>query len=389
MILVHVAHSYYPVLGGIERAVQKMAEHQIELGHEVHIITSHYGAENRAFKEELNSVHIHRVKAWRLHYPDLTIPRESCESLLREANVIHVHGQNSLFNILLAKRAKRMGRCIVMDFLALDYLKLHLNPIIRLFGSCYQERIQHEAAKFVDEAITLNERDQRLLKEKYEVESTVIPHGIDESYLMKPKDEKLFREKYNVYEENVMAYVGRIHPSKGLDVLVKALPLITSKVNNFVAVIAGGGSEAYRRHLLMLAKKLKVEDRVRILGYINEDEKISLLDASRVFVFPTRHFGEAYPLVIDEAYAREIPIVTTGVGAMPYRVKHMETGILIPTDDPSSLSRAVVTLLKDDDLLANMHRQLRSIKKSLLTWRQVCLRLNKIYDDAMKVSQAG
>ena len=379
MRIVHIFHNYYPVIGGMERVIQRLAEEQVRIGHEVHVVTSVHGAGGRPREEELNGVYVHRVRGWRLHYPDLTVPLEVPGKLLKHTHVVHVHSQSSLFNMVLARHAKGLGKPLVMDFLALDYLKSHTNPLIRYLGGYYQEKLQREAAKLVDKAITLNERDQHILKEKYGVESTVIPHGIDEKYLTKPKDERLFREKYGVYEEDIVAYVGRIHPSKGLDVLIKAVPLIAHEVNNFTVVIAGGGSEVYRRSLLMLTRNLKVEDKVRILGYISEDEKISLLDASRVFVFPTQHFGEAYPLVVDEAYARGVPMVATEVGALPCRVKHFKTGILVPSDDLSSLCRAIVTLLKGDDLLEDMRRRLRYVRESILTWRQVCTKLNEVY----------
>jgi len=66
MKIVHTYHSYYPVLGGLEKVVQKLAEEQAKLGHEVHVITSQASARNCLVEEELNNVYVHRVKAWRL-----------------------------------------------------------------------------------------------------------------------------------------------------------------------------------------------------------------------------------------------------------------------------------------------------------------------------------
>jgi len=379
MRIAHVVHTYFPRIGGIERAVQHLAEEQVKLGHDVTVITSNVDIVGSPKEEMINDVYIHRIKALQFYYPDLTVPKESCKELLKRTDVVHIHSQNSLFNIIMGRQAKNVGKPIVMDFLALDYLKSHANPLIRLFGGCYQEWVQHEAVKLVDKAITLNEKDQRILREKYGVESTVVPHGIDERYLTKPKDERTFREKYEVYEENIIAYIGRIHPSKGLDVLVKALPLIAREAEDFTVVIAGGGSEAYRRSLLGLAKKLRVEDKVRILGYICEDEKISLLDASKILVLPTRHFGEAYPLVVDEAYARGVPLVVADAGALPCRVKHLETGMLVKMNNPKSLAEAVIALLTNDDLYSKMREKVKKVK--ILTWRQVCERISKIYED--------
>jgi glycosyltransferase involved in cell wall biosynthesis len=378
--IVHVFHNYYPIVGGMERAIQCLAEEQAKLGYEVAVITSDRGVNHRPREETINGIYVHRVRAFRLHYPDLTIPREYSTEVLRAADVVHIHSQSSLFNISLAKYAKKIGRTLIVDFLALDYLKSHTNPLIRLLGCYYQQWAQRKATELADKAITLNERDQQILKEKYGVESMVVPHGIDEKYLTKPRDEKLFREKYEVYEENVVAYVGRIHPSKGLDVLVKALPLIARNIDNFMVVIAGRSSEAYKRSLLMLTKKLKVEDKVRSLGYIGEDEKISLLDASKAFVFPTRHFGEAYPLAVDEAYARETPIIATNVGVLPWRVRPLETGMIIQPNSPSSLADALTALLNNDYLLKKMHKNIKRVKAKLLSWTEICMKICEIYN---------
>lgn len=385
MRVTHVFHNYYPVLGGMERVVQRLAEEQVRMGYDVHVITSALGVTGPR-EDTVSGVHIHRVKAIRLHYADLAYPTDCPEQVLEESDVVHVHSQNSLFNITLAKVAKRIGKPLVIDFLALDYLNSHTNPLITFFGGYYQKRIQREAVKLVDDAITLNERDYGILKDKYGVESKVVPHGIDEEYLTKPKDDSMFREKHGVYSGNVVAYVGRVHPSKGLDTLIEAASLVANEVDDFTVVIAGGGSKPYREKLGKLAKKLGVERKVKLLGYISEDEKISLLDSSKAFVFPTRHFGEAYPLVVDEVYARGVPIVATEVGVLPYRVKHMETGIVVPPDDPSLLAKAVVALLKDDDLLASMCNEVRSVKGLILTWSQVCARLDNIYEGVKEVS---
>ncbi|MBS7610476.1 glycosyltransferase family 4 protein [Candidatus Bathyarchaeota archaeon] len=365
----------------MEKAIQSLAEEQAKTGHEVHVITSTLTMRSKQKKEVINGVHIHRVGAIRLHFPDLTYPMGYPRYVLEETDIVHVHSQNSLFNIILAECAKKLGKPLVIDFLALDYLKSHPNPLIRLFGNHYQERAQRRAASLADKAITMNEKDHRILRKKYGIESEIIPHGIDERYLTKPKDEKLFREKYGVNKENVIAYIGRIHPSKGLDVLVKALPLIAHEVNDSVAVIAGGGSEAYRRSLLMLARKLKVDGRVRILGYISEDEKISLLDASKVFVLPSRHFGEAYPLVVDEAYARGVPIIASRVGILPLRIRHLKTGMIVRPNDPSLLANAVMILLKDDELSKAIHAKIKDEKTKLLTWQLVCERIKKGYQE--------
>ena len=66
MKIVHVIHSYYPKIGGIEAAVQHLAEEQAKLGHNVNVITAKFGANNGPREERINFVKILRLKSIRL-----------------------------------------------------------------------------------------------------------------------------------------------------------------------------------------------------------------------------------------------------------------------------------------------------------------------------------
>lgn len=378
MKILHVSTNYYPVVGGLERAVQYLAEEQAKLSHEVIVVTSNVNVNDRPREEFLNGIKIVRLNSIKFLYNDLTIPLE--KPPLGDADIVHIHSQNSLFNIVLARYAKKKGKPIVMDFLALNYLQEHVNTLIRILGGRYQKWVQKKAVKLADYAITLNERDRKILREEYGLESEVVPHGIHEEYLEKPKDEQLFRNKYYIDSENVISYIGRVDESKGVDILIRAIPLISRKIEDFMVVIVGKPSNSrYRKKVEDLIKKLGLEDRVKLIGYISEGEKISLLDSSKVFVFPTRHAGEAYPLVVDEAYARGVPIIATRIGALPYRVKHMETGILVPPNDPPALANALLTLLTNDNLYEEFRRNIMEVKRKLLTWSEVARKLCSIY----------
>jgi len=62
---------------------------------------------------------------------------------------------------------------------------------------------------------------------------------------------------------------------------------------------------------LKIAEKAGVRDRVRVLGYISEEDKIALIDASDIVVLPTKHAGESYPLLINEVLARGKKFIMT------------------------------------------------------------------------------
>ena len=58
MKIVHVVTHYWPVVGGLENVVKFLTESMAKLGHEVHVVSSTYGAEDRPREEEVNGVYI-------------------------------------------------------------------------------------------------------------------------------------------------------------------------------------------------------------------------------------------------------------------------------------------------------------------------------------------
>jgi len=109
MRIVHIHPHYWPVVGGLENVVRALAEGMAKLGHEIHVITSTYGAHGRPREEEINGVQVHRVKSIRIVYADLTYPLCIPNAILKDADVIHGHTQNSLFALKLVKEAKNTG----------------------------------------------------------------------------------------------------------------------------------------------------------------------------------------------------------------------------------------------------------------------------------------
>jgi glycosyltransferase involved in cell wall biosynthesis len=301
--IVHIHHHFWPVVGGLERVIQSIAEELVKLGHENLVVTSKIDAKDRPSEEVINGIYIHRVKALRLYFQDLTIPMEIPIRVLKEADVVICWSQNSYFVYKVCREAKKLGRFLAVQFLGVDYLKYHYNPLLRLPSYIYQKLITKKMSDLADIALVTNEYERSLLKEEYGLDAIVVPHGIDEVYLELPSMDEGFRRKYNV-KGKIVAFIGRIHPTKGLDLLIKAFAEVAMKVSGAVLIIAGSGDERYLGKCLKLARILGVEEKVKYIGYISEEDKIALIDASDTVVLPTKHAGESYPLLINEVLAR-------------------------------------------------------------------------------------
>jgi glycosyltransferase involved in cell wall biosynthesis len=370
--IVHVSTLFFPFIGGLEIAVQRVSEEQARLGHEVTVITSDAYAEDRSRVEKdliKDLITVVRVRSWKNPYPYLIVPRVIPRDALKYADIVVGWGHTYYFTYRVVKEAKNLGKPVGMYFIGVDYLQRHYNSLFRLLGFQYQKTLTKRLAEMVDIAFTTNEFEKELLKVRYGLDSFVIPHGVDEIYFRLPNMAKHFRDKYNV-DGRVIAYIGRVHSTKGVDLLIKAFAKVIKTEPDLKLVIAGKGDEKYLRKCLNIAKRLGIDTKVRYLGYIPEEDKIGFIDASELVVIPSRHAGESYPIIVDEVKARGKPLVVTNCGALPYRVKNMVEGIVVNAN-ADSLAEGIAHALKNIDMFKVIERP--------YTWSEVAKRLVDLY----------
>ncbi|MEL6297753.1 MAG: glycosyltransferase [Pseudomonadota bacterium] len=134
--------------------------------------------------------------------------------------------------------------------------------------------------------------------------------------------------------------LGRLHPSKGFDLLVAA----AAEIPDAYVWIAGSGDELLA--LQAQAKSLGVADRVRFLGW--RGDQSALLQSCDVCVVPSRH--EPLSNVTIEAWSLGVPVVAAASEGPSWLVDDEENGLLAPVDDASALATQLRRVLQDDTL---------------------------------------
>ena len=137
--------------------------------------------------------------------------------------------------------------------------------------------------------------------------------------------------------------LGRLHPNKGFDVLLRALALLPPDTR---LALAGEGPE--RAALTRLARSLGVAERVDFLGW--RQDIGALLAACTVFVCPSRH--EPLGNVVLEAWSAARPVVAAAVQGPSELIVDGVTGLLVPREDAAALAGAIAGLLADPALAA-------------------------------------
>jgi glycosyltransferase involved in cell wall biosynthesis len=142
-------------------------------------------------------------------------------------------------------------------------------------------------------------------------------------------------------ERPLILFFGRIWEYKGLEYLIRAEPLITSKVPQAKIVIAGVGEnlDRYRRMMVHPEQFIVYND------YVSDAMRDDLFRSASVVVLP--YIEASQSGVIPMAYRFSKPVVATTVGGLPEMVDDGVTGYLVPPRDPDSLADAIKSLLQD------------------------------------------
>ncbi len=147
--------------------------------------------------------------------------------------------------------------------------------------------------------------------------------------------------------------VGRLVEKKGHTVALEALARLRDEHHvDARYVVAGDGP--LRQDLEAAARRLRLEDRVQLLGAVPQNRVADELEACDAFLCPsvTAADGDAegLPVAIMEAMARRVPVIATDHAAIPELVRHDDTGLLVPERDPHALAAAVARLRAEPDL---------------------------------------
>lgn len=146
----------------------------------------------------------------------------------------------------------------------------------------------------------------------------------------------------------VASTLARLHPQKGIDVLIKAVQHLretTTLPLDALPCFAVMGDGELRESLEQQIEAAGLHDVIRLMGQGTREEARTLLLGSDLYVLPSRY--ECLPISLIEAIAARLPVVATDVGGNAEVVAHEKNGVVVPSDDPPALAEALQRIVTD------------------------------------------
>ncbi len=360
-----VVSSYLPNLGGLQSVTSRLASETQRRGHSVTVLTQRYPRALPA-TEEIDGV---RVERWLfltprlrnlqngrwdlflagLYYFPVTLLHLLWSIARVQPDVVNLHFVGAPAIFLLLTRAVLPFRFVV---------SLHGDDVEGLPRGTRFDRWVFRAVLRRADAVTAC--SQYLLNQALAVEPTiagkarVIYNGADIS-----------GARSEVETAGILG-VGRLMPSKGWDVLLRALALCQQTGCNIRLTLIGDGPE--RNSLESLQHDLALDGWVNFRGAQDHAAVERAIWANRVIVIPSRR--DSFGLVALEAMAAGKPVVATRVGGLPEVLDGADAALVAP-DNPAELAQAISEILARLEREPNYGARNRDIAARFSTARMV------------------
>lgn len=328
------------IVGGIARHCYGLTKALVKLGHEVHVVTLEFPGAPEF--EDVEGVKVHRVKielghpnflTWTFIFNHFMEKMVAALSHQVEFDVIHIHDWLTTHSGIAAKNFLNKPMVCTVHSTEIGRVQQLRSPDSYMIDGL-EWWMMYEAKSVImcSNFMTKEVIDHfHLPSEKV----SVIPNAIDTFEYNKNVNKEAVRRRYNIEpNEKLVIFIGRLVPQKGVEYLIRAIPLIVRNHRGTKFLIAGDGWS--RSHLESMAAATGYGNKIRFLGFITDSERVELLMSADALVIPSIY--EPFGIVALEGMAAGVPIVASNVGGLSEIVEHDRTGMLAYSENPESIA---------------------------------------------------
>lgn len=292
--------------------------------------------------------------------------------LSKKTDVLHIHGlwRYPHFFVNMWIRKKK-GHVVVSPHGMLDpYIIQNQGFVKRLLAKLlFPKPVWNSVSCY----IALCEAEYRAIRD-FGITSPVaiIPNGINlpvlESDTQHEKDHKH------------LLFLGRLHPKKGVDILLKSIAQIKKQnpelLANWVVDIVGWSQENFDKQLQSIVDENDLHKIVTFHGGLFDAEKEKMYAKASAYILPSH--GEGLPMTVLEAWAWELPVVMTPMCNIPEGYQHNAAIKIYP--EKKSVTKGLLELMKMNSAeRLEMGKRGRQLVKHFFTWEASAQKIDELY----------
>ncbi|MDE2812145.1 MAG: glycosyltransferase family 4 protein [Gemmatimonadota bacterium] len=314
--------------GGAVRAMELYR--RLASRHEITVVSGLFpGAERETERHGLRLLRVGSARSYALSR--LGYCRAAVAQLQRLEWDLWINEFSAFAPLRVPAALRRQGLLVFYHFMGLHALAKH--PLVGGVAWLCERRALRAYERILTIAPSVQARVQRCARD---AEVDIVYSGVDRRFFALAPEEGPY-----------LLYFGRmdIH-TKGIDLLIAAFAEIAAEHPDIRLKLAGRGTSKQLAKVRDLARRVGLEDRVEIIGSVDEERQGELLRRALMVCVPSRY--EGWCMVAVEAAAAGKAVLGTDIDGLRDAVRHDETGVLVPPDDVGALADGMRALIADD-----------------------------------------
>ena len=351
--------------GGVQTHIRDLADHLIEEGHYVSVLTpvSDDSVQNANYVVNAGkpiSIPVNGSVAKILFGP-VASSRAKQWIASEDFDLLHLH-EPAIPSLSLLACSAAEGP-LVGTF----HVSTQKKKAIYAIGPILEPIVEKLTAR-----IAVSELARSTLKDHFDTDAVVIPNGIDGQRYANAK----ISENYS--GGHTVGFIGRFEESrKGLQVLIDSLAIVSRFIPDVTYLVAGPGeSEDFLKRL-----NPQLRSRIKFLGLLTDEEKMSFLKTVQIYVAPNTG-SESFGIILTEALSAGTAVVASDIPAFKAVLENGAAGDLFINGDSADLAKVLVALLRDDERRKKLAEN-GKLSAQKYDWQVVAEQIEDIYEMAI------
>ncbi|MFC5460211.1 TIGR04063 family PEP-CTERM/XrtA system glycosyltransferase [Massilia niabensis] len=395
MRVLHVLDHSIPLHSGYTFRTRSILREQRALGWETFHVTGSKQNSDDALEETVDGLHFYRTPKSTGALARLPVlnQKEVIDGLARrlaeiipqiKPDVLHAHSPS--LNAIAALRAgKRFGIPVVYEVRAFweDAAVDHGTSAENGLRYRATRALETYALRQADAVTTICEGLRRdIVARGIPADKvTVIPNAVDiDKFAVGGTADQDLKSRLGLAGARLIGFIGSFYAYEGLDVLLRAVPALSSRIPDLRVLLVGGGPQDAQ--LRQLAQDLNIADKVVFTGRVPHDQVNMYYDLLDVLVYPRlpmRLTELVTPLKPLEAMAQGRILAASDVGGHLELIEDGKTGVLFKAADPASLAEKVGALLEQQEQWPQLRANGRHYVETERNWPVSVARYQDIY----------